>query len=389
LRTCDADECRYDLYTLGTDGSGLFDVMPDAIEERNPSWSPDGTRIAFDSSRSGNQDIYSIAPDGTALRRLTDAGAAESDPDWSPFGDRIVFLEGTRIWTMSADGSSYQQLLSPPNDFETEADPAWSPDGSKIAYRRPGTISPQCVGIHWTIWVMGSGGTPRQQVSHPPPDGQDCRTDYAPDWQPIPGTYARPKGATPLRVPLVPAFRQCTVANTTHGAPLAFGSCAPPAQESSSLTVGTSEANGLPNVSVGSVLLKAKPGDPATPANEADVLLNFSLTDVRRSDTLAPYQGEVLVVLDVRITDRLNPSNEAATVTDQELSFYAVCSADQGGRCQLGPVSLNSIIPSVVRENKRSIWELDRIRVFDGGPDDNINTPGDNQLFATQGLFAP
>jgi hypothetical protein len=236
---------------------------------------------------------------------------------------------------------------------------------------------------------MSSDGFSRHQVSHPSPDGQDCRTDYNPDWQPIPGTYARPRGATPLRVPLVPAFRECTAANTTHGAPLAFSSCTPPVQESSTLTVGTSEANGLRNVSVGSVLLKAKPGDPTTAANEADVLLDFSLTDVRRSGTLAPYQGEVFVVLNLRITDRLNPSNEAATVTDLELSPYAVCYADQGGRCQLGPVGLNSIIPNLVRENKRTIWELDRIRIYDGGPDDNINTYDDNQLFATQGLFVP
>jgi hypothetical protein len=118
-------------------------------------------------------------------------------------------------------------------------------------------------------------------------------------------------------------------------------------------------------------------------------LLDFSLTDVRRSDTLAPYQGEVFIVLRMRITDRLNSVNEPATLTDQELSFYAVCHGDQGGRCQLGPVSLNSIIPNLVRENKRTIWELDGIQIYDGGPDDNINTYDDNQLFMTQGLFAP
>src|SRR5207253_8450882 len=52
--------------------------------------------------------------------------------------------------------------------------------------------------------------------------------------------YARPKGATPLHVSLVPAFAACAPpGNRTHGAPLAYPSCAPPVQTSSFLTVGT------------------------------------------------------------------------------------------------------------------------------------------------------
>ena len=76
-------------------------------------------------------------------------------------------------------------------------------------------------------------------------DGTDRRTIVtgtsvsefysSPDWQPVPFTgYARPKGATPLRVPLVTAFRQCDAPdavppngtpNRTHGPPLAYPSC--------------------------------------------------------------------------------------------------------------------------------------------------------------------
>src|SRR6185312_10670410 len=63
--------------------------------------------------------------------------------------------------------------------------------------------------------------------------------------------YPRPKGASPLRVALVPAYEPCTAPNRTHGPPLAFGSCAPPQQSSSDLTLGTPDANGQPAVSVG------------------------------------------------------------------------------------------------------------------------------------------
>ena len=84
-------------------------------------------------------------------------------------------------------------------------------------------------------------------------------------------SYARPKGATPFRVPLVPSYRQCTSPNRQHGAPLAFGSCAAPHLASGVLTVGTSDSNGQATNSVGSVRFDVIAGDPVTPASEADV----------------------------------------------------------------------------------------------------------------------
>ena len=63
-----------------------------------------------------------------------------------------------------------------------------------------------------------------------------------------------------LRVPLVPAFKQCTAPNRTHGAPLSFGSCVPPDPVSDYLTVGTPDANGRAANSVGSVGFNVVPG---------------------------------------------------------------------------------------------------------------------------------
>src|SRR5690349_4715296 len=57
-------------------------------------------------------------------------------------------------------------------------------------------------------------------------------------------THPRPRGATPLRAALVPAYEKCTSPNTRHGPPLAFPSCSPPVQTSNFLTVGTPDANG-------------------------------------------------------------------------------------------------------------------------------------------------
>src|SRR3954454_23826773 len=69
-------------------------------------------------------------------------------------------------------------------------------------------------------------------------------------------THVRPKGATPTRVSLVPAFEPCTVPNRTHAPPLAFGSCNPPLQSSLSAPIGTPDVNGAAAMAAGSSLFK-------------------------------------------------------------------------------------------------------------------------------------
>jgi hypothetical protein len=188
-------------------------------------------------------------------------------------------------------------------------------------------------------------------------------------------SYPRPKGATPLRVPLVPASKACTGPNSTHGAPLAFGSCAPPQQASSRLTVGTPDANGQAARSQGSVLYRVVPGD---------VQVDASVTDVRQQGSLADYAGELGVEQTVQVTDRMNgpAQDEPATVQPAPFRFAVPCAAtaDQtvGGTCSLSS-TFNALVPGVVQEGNRAIWELGPIRLFDG----------DNAVFETQGLFVP
>ena len=95
--------------------------------------------------------------------------------------------------------------------------------------------------------------------------------------------YARPKGASPLRAALVPAYASCASPNRSHGPPLAFGSCNPPHQASSELTVGSPDANGPAANSLGLVRLSALVGIPSTPEDEADMRVATSITDVRRT----------------------------------------------------------------------------------------------------------
>jgi hypothetical protein len=202
----------------------------------------------------------------------------------------------------------------------------------------------------------------------------------------VDGTYTRPRGATPFLTRLVPAYTQCTAANRTHGPPLAFGSCNPPAQTSSELTVGSPDSNGQPAKSEASLRVDAIAGAPATPADEADVQLTISITDVRRADNLADYTGEVHPRLPLRVTDRNNTPAPAgldqATGMDTELSFDVPCAATAdttvGSTCD-ATTSLEAVVPGAVTEGKRAIWELGQARI-----DDDSGAP-----FMVQGLFVP
>jgi N-acetylmuramoyl-L-alanine amidase len=205
--------------------------------------------------------------------------------------------------------------------------------------------------------------------------------------------YVRPKGAAPLRVPLVPAYRACETANLTHGPPLSYPACGPARSESARLTVGTPDANGQPANASGSLTLRVVGGDSGTPGDQADVAVRAITTDVREAGDLSDYGGELELRLSVRVTDRASGASggDPATVTDTTLSIALPCAATadpgSGGDCTLD-TSLEALTPGVIPEGKRSLWQLAQIDVMDGGSDGIASTAG-NARFEVQGLFVP
>jgi hypothetical protein len=211
--------------------------------------------------------------------------------------------------------------------------------------------------------------------------------------QPPTAGYPRPQGATPMRVPLVPAYEECTNPNRTHGEPLDSPSCNPPVQESGHLTVGTPDANGRTANSVGFARFAVDPGDPLSSTDEADVALSFDLTDVRTMGDLLDYTGELQASAVVRITDRNNGTGSGAgTVTDFPYVFTVSCSATTntsvGSTCSTATTA-DALVPGTIKEGKRSIWQLGQFQVLDGGADGQASTAGDNTPFARQGIFVP
>jgi hypothetical protein len=219
-------------------------------------------------------------------------------------------------------------------------------------------------------------------------------------------THPRPVGATPLRVSMVPAFNACASPNRTHGPPLAFPSCNPPVQSSTSLTIGTPDANGAGANSVGSIRISVKVGAPGLP-EDSDVNISASATDIRCKAGVAAcgaantadgadYTGELEGTAQIRISDHWNAvapggGPDAATVIDIPFPVVTGCTSTAatgvGSTCAI-TTSANAVVPGAVKDTKRGVVQIGQIQVFDGGPDGAAATDP-NTLFSVQGIFIP
>lgn len=157
---------------IGADGTHLrMLASPPASSNAYwvPDWSPDGAWILFDSHQSegGLTKLMAIHPDGTGLHQVAviNTGNHCACADWSPDGTRIAFQAGTRpasdrpeIYVMNADGSGRIRLTQ---NVVRDENPDWSPDGKQIAFysERRGNAE---------IYVIGANGGPARRITHDP-----------------------------------------------------------------------------------------------------------------------------------------------------------------------------------------------------------------------------
>ena len=358
------------------------------------SWHPDGSKLVLSGpiSQGCAADAWTVNRDGTGMTDITSGDAGdEVDPDWAPDGSRIVFEESgncgdlTPLSTMSPGGSGKTTLstLPEPPPYISDDSPVWSPDGAQVMFSRE-YGGPE-------LWRVDSDGS--DQISLTELTGITGRPTSWLATTPQ-NSYARPKGATPVRVSLVPAYQACTAPDMTHGPPLESQSCSGPQQASPHLTVGSTDANGQPALSSGFLKMTTMTGAPGG-VDDTDVDLRFAMDDVF-TDTLDDYGGELRVSVPLRITDKDNtpdPSGRgAATVEDETLELVAPCAPvpdpTRGSLCN-SETTVDALVPGAATEGKRMVWQLGRVAVYDGGADGDANTPVGDALFATQGIFVP
>jgi hypothetical protein len=165
------------------DGGGERWLTQGHAVDRQPTYSPDGTRLLFSSNRSGNLDLWELELASGVLRRLTDEATEDWDPDYVGDGRRIVWSSRRsghfEIWIANADGSAARQLTADGVDAEN---PTSSPDGRWITYT---SLNP----AHRGIWKIRDDGSQAQLLlagdhglAEISPDGRHVlyRTDPGP-----------------------------------------------------------------------------------------------------------------------------------------------------------------------------------------------------------------
>ncbi|SPF52821.1 Serine/threonine protein kinase [Candidatus Sulfopaludibacter sp. SbA4] len=141
-------------------GKAARSIVPSTRSETSPQFSPDGTRIAFASDRTGVSEVWVCDQDGANPAQWTHFGDRHSGtPRWSPDGRSIAFdsqtKEGWRIFVMAADSGQSHRLTS---EQAIEAIPSWSADGQTIYFASNRTGRDE-------IWKVPSAGGKSSQVT--------------------------------------------------------------------------------------------------------------------------------------------------------------------------------------------------------------------------------
>ena len=163
------DQATWSIYSFNSNGTNLTRLTTlSGVNDSEPVWSPDGSRIAFTRiypNQNNRQEIWVMNADGSNQAYTGIDGFAAR---WSPDGTKFIYINtptpggsnlyGVDIWTCSIDGTETKQLTNTTGD---EWFPSWSPDGSRIVfgYTSDGKYENN------EIFVMNSDGTGRIRLT--------------------------------------------------------------------------------------------------------------------------------------------------------------------------------------------------------------------------------
>lgn len=167
-----------------------FPLTNNTAPDQAPAFSPDGTKIAFESFRDGNFEIYVMSTadinptdgNGDNLTRLTNNTVVDSSPNWSPDGTRIAFMRALgsslrldEIFVMDANPSTNDATNLTKNSA-WDREPNWSPNGEKIAFAR--RLQSSSDPKNPDIYVMNADGSEQNRLT------KNAAGDEKPAWSP-------------------------------------------------------------------------------------------------------------------------------------------------------------------------------------------------------------
>jgi TolB protein len=129
-------EGKQEIFIVKTDGTLSRRVTNNQSIDISPTFSPDGSKMAFVSSRNGLPQIFIQDIQSGLVKRLTFSGRYNTQPSWSPLGNKIAYTTWEKnseinIFIINTDGSGLMQLTQQSGENKS---PSWSPDGEMIVY---------------------------------------------------------------------------------------------------------------------------------------------------------------------------------------------------------------------------------------------------------------
>jgi Tol biopolymer transport system component len=179
----DNPEGDYEIFTMTPDGKGLKQLTKNQAEEQEPTFSPDGKKIAYSVSDGSDIEVYVMNADGSGKKNLsnTSSGVGDGEPSFSPDGQKIAYRStgvqssnsdgDTDVYVMNAaDGSGKQNLSN--NSGPYDRMPDFSPNGQKIAYASWGVQSSNANGDDDVYVMSAADGSGKQNLTEMPNDQQ-------------------------------------------------------------------------------------------------------------------------------------------------------------------------------------------------------------------------